>query len=81
MLGIHLPDWEGRIIEAKKGVVRLLPVRERAKQLFGEDGASAVTDQIEHAPTTRVQLSLFGDSEGETQVPPLMSTTSDGETE
>src|SRR5690606_36993661 len=41
-LGIDLPKWEGRVIETKKGVVRLLPLPERAKQLFGEDGASAV---------------------------------------
>ena len=41
-LGIELPKWEGRVIETKKGVVRLLPIAERAKQLFGEDGAQAV---------------------------------------
>ncbi len=46
-LGIHLPDWEGRIIETRKGVVRLLPVRERARQLFGEAGASLAADRIE----------------------------------
>ena len=32
-LGIELPNWEGRIIDTRKGVVRLLPVAERAKQL------------------------------------------------
>lgn len=46
-LGIELPKWEGRVIETKKGVVRLLPVTERAKQLFGEDGASAVATRLE----------------------------------
>lgn len=46
-LGIELPKWEGRVIETKKGVVRLLPVAERAKQLFGEDGASAVASRLE----------------------------------
>jgi adenine-specific DNA methylase len=46
-LGIELPKWEGRVIETKKGVVRLLPVSERAKQLFGEDGAQAVAARIE----------------------------------
>lgn len=46
-LGIDLPKWEARVIETKKGVVRLLPVGERAKQLFGEDGAQAVAAQIE----------------------------------
>jgi hypothetical protein len=46
-LGIDLPKWEGRVIETKKGVVRLLPVAERTKQLFGEDGASAVAARLE----------------------------------
>ncbi|MER3466696.1 MAG: DNA methyltransferase, partial [Armatimonadota bacterium] len=46
-LGIDLPKWEGRIIETKKGVVRLLPVVDRAKQLFGEEGASAVAERLE----------------------------------
>src|SRR5690606_2458817 len=35
-LGIHMEAWEGRIIQTEKGVVRLLPVLERAQQLFGE---------------------------------------------
>jgi len=48
-LGIHLDQWEARIIETDKGVVRLLPVRERAPQLFGEAGASAVARRIETA--------------------------------
>lgn len=46
-LGIHMEAWEKRIIETDKGVVRLLPVLERAEQLFGEDGASAVADRLE----------------------------------
>jgi hypothetical protein len=46
-LGIELPKWQGRVIETKKGVVRLLPIAERAKQLFGEDGAQAVVAQLE----------------------------------
>jgi hypothetical protein len=46
-LGIELPRWEGRVIETKKGVVRLLPIGERAKQLFGEDGAQAVAARLE----------------------------------
>jgi adenine-specific DNA methylase len=67
-LGIHLPEWEGRIIETKKGVVRLLPVEERAKQLFGEEGASAVADRIERTPTGQVQLKLFGESGVEPEI-------------
>lgn len=48
-LGIDLPKWEGRVIETKKGVVRLLPIAERAKQLFGEDGTQAVAARLELA--------------------------------
>jgi adenine-specific DNA methylase len=35
-MGIHYPALEGRIIDIEKGVVRLLPVRERSEQLLGE---------------------------------------------
>ncbi len=48
-LGIDLPKWEKRTIETKKGVVRLLPVHERARTLFGEGGARAVAAWIERA--------------------------------
>jgi putative DNA methylase len=48
-LGIHLDTWDGRIIESKKGIVRLLPVRERAETLLGEDGASGAADLIERS--------------------------------
>lgn len=50
-LGIELPKWEGRVIETKKGVVRLLPIAERAKQLFGEGGAQAVAARLEREAT------------------------------
>jgi adenine-specific DNA methylase len=46
-LGIQLSKWEGRVIETKKSVVRLLPIAERAKQLFGDDGAHAVATRLE----------------------------------
>ena len=46
-LGIHLDAWEGRCIETEKGVVRLIPVLDRAEQLFGQDGADAVADRLE----------------------------------
>ena len=58
-LGIHLDDWESRIIETNKGVVRLLPVSERGTQLFGESGAIAVADEMEAASNVNPQLSLF----------------------
>ena len=62
-LGIHLDEWEDRIIKTEKGVVRLLPVSERAKQLFGEDGAQAVAHQIETdaAVAANPQITLFPD--------------------
>jgi putative DNA methylase len=65
-LGIELPRWEARVIETKKGVVRLLPIAERAKQLFGEDGAQAVAARLEQeAPvgTNPLQGMLFPDLE------------------
>ena len=46
-LGIHLDRWENRIIETKKGIVRMLPITERAEQLLGEDGAIGAADLIE----------------------------------
>jgi hypothetical protein len=58
-LGIHLPDWEGRILETNKGVVRLLAVSERAKQLFGDAGASAVADRLEEQRGVSPQMLLF----------------------
>jgi len=63
-LGIDLPKWEGRVIETKKGVVRLLPIAERAKQLFGEDGAQAVAARLEQEValgTNPLQGMLFPD--------------------
>jgi hypothetical protein len=63
-LGIHLDQWEGRIIETEKGIVRLLPVAERAEQLFGEEGASAVADRFEASPTRPIQATLFSEEYG-----------------
>lgn len=57
-LGIHLDNWEGRIIETKKGVVRLLSVTERAKALFGDAGASAVAYELETDPAKAAQFEL-----------------------
>ena len=66
-LGIALPNWEGRVIETTKGVVRLLAVSERAMQLFGKDGADAVAEWIEHDPRKDIQPLLFPElAEGRT---------------
>ena len=62
-MGIDLDAWIGRIVAQAKGVVRLLPVAERAKALFGEDGAATAADWIESDANTSRQLSLFPDSE------------------
>jgi putative DNA methylase len=70
-LGIELSKWEGRVIEMKKGVVRLLPVAERAKQLFGEDGASAVASRLEQTAalgTNPLQGMLFPEMEATPKV-------------
>ena len=61
-LGIELPKWEGRIIETTKGVVRLLAVSERAKQIFGTAGAdSAVEELISTATSGQMYLPGFGE--------------------
>jgi putative DNA methylase len=62
-LGIHLDAWVGRCIDMEKGVVRLIPVLDRAKQLFGDDGAEAVADRLEKVKTGAIQLTLFPDIE------------------
>jgi REP element-mobilizing transposase RayT len=64
-LGIELPKWEGRVIETQKGVVRLLPIAERARQLFGEDGATAAAERLEADPTGGLQFALPGLEQGE----------------
>jgi adenine-specific DNA methylase len=68
-LGIRLPDWEGRIIETEKGIVRLLPVAERARQLFGEEGASAMAATIERSGAAKAQFNLFQETEAGRDVP------------
>ncbi|HXF91316.1 MAG TPA: hypothetical protein VNK46_01060 [Nitrospiraceae bacterium] len=66
-LGIHLDQWEGRIIETEKGIVRLLPVSERAEQLFGEAGLAVAATQIERAARRNPQqvFSFLEDAEAE----------------
>jgi hypothetical protein len=71
-LGIHLETWEGRIIETNKGVVRLLPIRERARILFGEAGADIAADRIERAPAGAIQLDLFAGIEPEAAALPAI---------
>ena len=61
-LGIHMEDWESRIIQTEKGVVKLIPVIERAKELFGPSGADTMADAIETNAASSPQLSLFPDA-------------------
>ena len=58
-MGIDLDIWTGRIIGQEKGVVRLLPVGERARELFGKDGSGAAADWIESDPNASLQQTLF----------------------
>ncbi len=58
-MGIDLGAWTGRIIAQAKGVVRLLPVAERVKALFGEEGTATAADWIESDANPNRQLSLF----------------------
>jgi len=51
-LGIDLPKWEGRIIETKKGVVRLMAVSERAKQIFGTAGIESAVEELFSTPSS-----------------------------
>jgi hypothetical protein len=62
-LGIHLDTWTDRIIETRKGTVRLLPVAERAHQLFGADDVTAIATAIERDRKRAAQLDLFPEPE------------------
>ena len=62
-MGIGLDRWTGRVIGQEKGLVRLLPVSERADELFGREGADAAADWIERDPQADLQPALFPDWE------------------
>ncbi len=70
-LGIHLENWEERIIENKKGIVRLLPIRERAESLLGEDGVSSVAELIERSRggPLNYEFAFMNKGNGTTQLP------------
>ena len=65
-MGIDLDTWTDRIIGQEKGTVRLLPVSERAKKLFGADGAAAAANYLENDPRTNPQQTLFPDHQDST---------------
>ena len=58
-LGIHMDDWESRIISTKKGIVRLLPVSERNDQLLGKDEGDHLLYEIETSDTSSLQPRLL----------------------
>ncbi len=63
-MGIDLDRWTGRIVAQVKGVVRLLPVADRAADLFGDAGAGAAAEWIEADPAGGLQRSLFPEWDG-----------------
>lgn len=57
-MGIHYPVLEHRVIEIEKGVVRLLPVRERSEQMLGE-AATRPSIQISLEDVQQMELGLL----------------------
>jgi len=68
-MGIDLERWAGRVIAQEKGVVRLLPVMERAKILFGAEGVKSAAEWIETDESSGGQGTLFPDLEAESRSP------------
>ena len=62
-MGIDLDQWTGRIIALQKGVVRLLPIAERAQPLFGSEGSASAANRIETDDGAGAQRTLFPDSD------------------
>ena len=69
-MGIDLGRWTGRAIGQSKGVVRLLPVAERARDLFGAAGAGVAAGWIEANPAGGLQASLFPELDAAPKPPP-----------
>ena len=69
-MGIDLERWAGRIVAQEKGVVRLLPIGERAKTLFGTDGAGSAASWIETSGSDHRQMTLFPKTDGAPHLPP-----------
>ena len=84
-LGIHMEEWESRIISTEKGVVKLRPVTDRAKDLFGDSGSDALADEIETSATASAQMSLFPEQapavRGRSRRQGRMATLSDEDSE
>lgn len=78
-LGIDLEKWTGRIIENKKGVVRLLSVKERAEQLFGNERLSEIASRFESKKAQDIQTFLFPEEES-AQIPNIRGRKLTGKT-
>jgi len=63
-MGIHYQNWEKRVIESEKDVVRLRSVAERSEELLG---VAPGGDLLEFAPP-KPQMKLFGKEETTRQV-------------
>jgi putative DNA methylase len=74
-LGIRLDSWEDRVIETKKGTVRLLAIDERGVALLGAAGARTLVTQPN--PTPSPQLSLFDTGADDTVPTSLPATVGD----
>jgi len=68
-MGIHYPALEHRVIEIEKGVVRLLPVRERDEQLLGE-AATRPGIEISLEDVKQMELGLVTQRRQEAALPP-----------
>ena len=62
-MGIDLDSWSGSVISQQKGIVRLLPVTERIKDLFGEEGAVSAAEWIHIDSQKSLQGELFAEQD------------------
>ncbi len=62
-MGIDLDSWNGSVISQQKGIVRLLPVMERIKDLFGEEGAVSAAEWIHIDSQKSIQGELFAEQD------------------
>ena len=71
-MGIDLERWTDRIVAQEKGIVRLLPVAERAKALFGTQGSANIAGRIDqNGPDSEVrQTDLFPEFDVPATAPP-----------
>ena len=76
-MGIDLDRWTGRVIAQEKGVIRLLPIGERAKALFGSDGAGGAAAWIESGADADSQTTLFPELDAAAQAGPAKPSTGD----